>query len=1047
LQQCPVTYSLFGLRDAMLKKCVICFATLFALGAAIPASAQNPDIMNMFTAIMGAAIVNNARMEWSRVAPTETACIDQQLRQQGASIDALVRNGIVPNDPRVAGVRFDCRTAALSPTNTPADQAHAVNNPAPTDISKLSAKPTFDCSHARSLTARTVCFDRAGASADWDLITAYWARYFSLQEGERQPFEKAQQDWLDALNQKCPRASNSPQCVLTAYHNRAASYRSQLGADALAESHLTPEQHAQIQQSLIAMGLLSDSPDGEFGPNTRVAIRQYKVQSQDEEGDFLTAEQRRKLLQTNLSGGAQVATPSFDCSRATAADERVICSNPRLAQLDRVVAAGYEYIVSHSGYAEASRLGRPLLQARQACGAAADCVEQRQLAAIKEYQTAGAPIAEPEGQTLGPTPSAPSETSAPPPQQTPPPPTPRIETARLKDARLFLEDTKQFIAQQNSVPSISDIAKEAATLQVTLNQFDERGTIESMQRLNDLLKRVSGFTEFEQQQQTKRSREEARQLAEGRSLAEQNEFFIDSYLRGHLGDATTQPLLGLRQEVESAVKTNTLLKISKANEAVATYVNSNGLETAYGESAKKFAAPEPTTPHTGLTLRDSLTERSKFLVEGPADEILLLYNASPTAPKVWKNVRGDVVFQDDAAFLCFAQASVELPIARYVEHYLGDLGAKRIDVVGPPCDLANAAKAIDIMAFQRGNLLKSREDYVLVLAKLLEADSFRQYKTITNYNEEVRSRQALSLRIESDLENSSRKGFGAISVTETPVACVVPPSRAAWSDGLEELLRKDADVIAPTLTADWQYVDTPSTDLAFRGLQRHQCGYVLADEVGLKTIMLALRNERIKYVLAPVWWTEKQVEQATFDAHDAVQQAILKKEDFAHEQRDEQALQEQRDKDKQNQKTEIERKLRAANGAKARGLMNYIQDLVSGLAQKRLVKDANLFPGYSRWLEGRFADQWEIFNVSSDVADFGQVQWQGRPLDAVVVKTIVHEKNRIIGKYEDRCYLFGFVNDDEFNMFRDAFALDCSDTNGLNKWRVGERFQSQWNAD
>ena len=135
------------------------------------------------------------------------------------------------------------------------------------------------------------------------------------------------------------------------------------------------------------------------------------------------------------------------------------------------------------------------------------------------------------------------------------------------------------------------------------------------------------------------------------------------------------------------------------------------------------------------------------------------------------------------------------------------------------------------------------------------------------------------------------------------------------------------------------------------------------------------------------------------------------------------------------------------NGAKARGLMNYIQDLVSGMAQKRLMKDANLFPGYSRWLEQRFADQWEIFSVSSDVADFGQVQWQGRPLDAVVAKTIVHEKNRIIGRYEDRCYLFGLVNDDEFNMFRDAFALDCSDTNGLNKWRVGERFQSQWNAD
>ena len=232
--------------------------------------------------------------------------------------------------------------------------------------------------------------------------------------------------------------------------------------------------------------------------------------------------------------------------------------------------------------------------------------------------------------------------------------------------------------------------------------------------------------------------------------------------------------------------------------------------------------------------------------------------------------------------------------------------------------------------------------------------SFRQYKTVTNYNEEFRNHQTLSLKIESDLENGSRKGFGVISVIETPVACVIPSTKVDWSDGLKELLRKDADVIAPTLTGGWQYVDTSSIDLAFRGLQRHQCGYVLANEGGLKAIMLALRKERIKYTFAPVWWDAKQVEQATFDAHDAVQQEILKKEDLARKQRDEHALQVQRDKDNDNKKTEIERKLRAANGAKARGLMNYIQDLVSGMAQKRLVKDANLFPGYSHWLEAAF---------------------------------------------------------------------------------------------
>ena len=306
-----------------------------ALGTNNQALAQNPNgLMNVFTAIMGAAIVNNARIEWSKIPPPETACIEQELREQGASIGALIQNGIVPNDPRVAGVRFDCRTAALAPSNIAPNNGPVVGNPAPTDISKLSEKPTFDCSNARSLTARTMCFDRAGASADWDLITAYWARYSSLPESEREAFDQGHLNWLGSLNQNCPRAPNPQQCVLAAYHKRAELYRSPLRGDALAESRLTPEQHGKIQERLISLGLLNDSPDGEFGPNTRAAIRQFRAQSGSPEGDFLTAEQRGQLLQEGLSGGTQATTtPSFDCSRATTADEGIICSNSRLCAI------------------------------------------------------------------------------------------------------------------------------------------------------------------------------------------------------------------------------------------------------------------------------------------------------------------------------------------------------------------------------------------------------------------------------------------------------------------------------------------------------------------------------------------------------------------------------------------------------------------------------------------------------------------------------------------------------------------------------------------
>ena len=90
----------------------------------------------MFTAIMGAAIVNNARIEWSKVPANQTACIEEALRQQGTSIGGLIQNGIAPNDPRIAGMRVDCRTAALPPSNVVQ----------PGSDGNLSEKPTFDCS-------------------------------------------------------------------------------------------------------------------------------------------------------------------------------------------------------------------------------------------------------------------------------------------------------------------------------------------------------------------------------------------------------------------------------------------------------------------------------------------------------------------------------------------------------------------------------------------------------------------------------------------------------------------------------------------------------------------------------------------------------------------------------------------------------------------------------------------------------------------------------------------------------------------------------------
>jgi uncharacterized protein len=85
------------------------------------------------------------------------------------------------------------------------------------------------------------------------------------------------------------------------------------------------------------------------------------------------------------------AGPSFDCAKATLADERTICSSAELSQLDNDVVAAYQFVRSRYGNQRAKEINAPLFLARRACGADAACIKEKQVTAIKTFQALGAP--------------------------------------------------------------------------------------------------------------------------------------------------------------------------------------------------------------------------------------------------------------------------------------------------------------------------------------------------------------------------------------------------------------------------------------------------------------------------------------------------------------------------------------------------------------------------------------------------------------------------------------------------------------------------------
>jgi hypothetical protein len=89
---------------------------------------------------------------------------------------------------------------------------------------------------------------------------------------------------------------------------------------------------------------------------------------------------------------ASAEPPSFNCAKATYADERTICSSAELSQLDNVADDGYEYVRRVYGDQYANSITVPFLHARRACAADVACIKESQLAAIKKFQSLGARI-------------------------------------------------------------------------------------------------------------------------------------------------------------------------------------------------------------------------------------------------------------------------------------------------------------------------------------------------------------------------------------------------------------------------------------------------------------------------------------------------------------------------------------------------------------------------------------------------------------------------------------------------------------------------------
>jgi len=144
-----------------------------------------------------------------------------------------------------------------------------------------------------------------------------------------------------------------------------------------------PEPERKVIQELMSLnGYYNSTIDGLWGTGTEDALLRYKdfvenvtAQKYPIETPLGASRYLQVIMQLSYDDGegdecdgceeTMTSRPSFDCGRATTADERAICTNPTLMELDNILNQGFGQVVQNRGQQTAQIVGRLHLDRRR----------------------------------------------------------------------------------------------------------------------------------------------------------------------------------------------------------------------------------------------------------------------------------------------------------------------------------------------------------------------------------------------------------------------------------------------------------------------------------------------------------------------------------------------------------------------------------------------------------------------------------------------------------------------------------------------------------
>jgi hypothetical protein len=463
-----------------------------------------------------------------------------------------------------------------------------------------------------------------------------------------------------------------------------------------------------------------------------------------------------------------------------------------------------------------------------------------------------------------------------------------------------------------------------------------------------------------------------------------------------------------------------------------------------GRLALEFDAMKPAVDDA-VAIAKATTPKNGFLLEGGADDLLILYNDGGRAPSVVKNLRGDLVFETGRTVAC--QANGGTPAGPFVRTLNGRLQKWGQSLTLPlsRCNL-KALALTDLVVVSRSELLKEKAADVATLLSAVDTGLIAPMITITG-DEVKAAEQAQAVRvleIETAVEKEGRPGYGVVIMeTGSRIVCEAI-TRPEDRDAHELLLKPMAGRLAGELKGVPTYVAT-SVDAAFVATKRGQCGAIYAASDDLKGLSSGMHRDGIGFRYTAFWVSPEDLAIAKGSIADARTRETQQEADRRRRAEDDRRVADAKEKDDSVVAERRQAELQQQYGALARAFEETIRNEMKELVEKKSERIAQRYPSTAGWYLEQLGNRWELVSVDTNLYDYGMSDFKGRSLETAFACTIIKLRNRIRGEYAEHCFVTGFMSDKEFVIDRDHFEERCEDAGpALSRYEQGARFASRW---